>query len=108
MPATRAALEIAMPQNEGSRAPDYWLVFRARATEPGARPIDVPADGTAVAEWRCRLALRCPATAATRLGGFLVLGETKKPRRKMGNDPIVIADDFNAPLSPEEEELFGL
>jgi hypothetical protein len=32
----------------------------------------------------------------------------EKPRRKMGDDVIVIAADFNAPLSPEEEELFGL
>jgi len=26
----------------------------------------------------------------------------------MGTDIIVIAEDFDAPLTPEEEELFGL
>ena len=32
----------------------------------------------------------------------------KKPPRRMGTDIIVIAEDFDAPLTPEEEELFGL
>jgi hypothetical protein len=31
-----------------------------------------------------------------------------KRRRKPGHDRVVIADDFNAPLSPEEAERFGL
>lgn len=33
---------------------------------------------------------------------------TENPRRKMGSDVIVIAADFDAPLSSEEEERFGL
>ena len=33
---------------------------------------------------------------------------TEKARRKMGTDIIVIAEDFDVPLTPEEEELFGL
>jgi hypothetical protein len=31
----------------------------------------------------------------------------EKSRRQMGKDIVWIAEDFNAPLSPEEEELFG-
>jgi hypothetical protein len=35
-------------------------------------------------------------------------GGAEKPRRKMGHDVVVILESFHAPLSPEEEELFGL
>jgi hypothetical protein len=108
MPATLGAREIAMAQNEGSAAPDYLLVFRAPATEPGVQSALVLADGTAAGAWNYRMASHLPASAGTRLVGSLALGATIKPRRKMGNDRIVIADDFDAPLSPEEEELFGL
>jgi hypothetical protein len=34
--------------------------------------------------------------------------ESRKPPRRPGNDRVIIAEDFNAPLSPEETELFGL
>jgi hypothetical protein len=35
-------------------------------------------------------------------------GAGLKRRRQVGNDRIIIAADFNAPLSPEEAALFGL
>lgn len=34
--------------------------------------------------------------------------EIEKPRREMGDDRIAIADDFDAPLSSEDEKLWGL